>query len=96
MQNKKNKQNTFESLLPPVPESYRARMEETLAAPPVETASRTVSVRSFTKKQIIIFIAALVTLLTVGTAFAVIHTGEISLVKCVKSLNATRSVLSFC
>ena len=71
MQNKQNKQNTFESLLPPVPESYRARMEETLAALPVETASRTVSVRSFTKKQMIILIAALVTLLTVGTAFAV-------------------------
>ena len=71
MQNKQNKQNTFESLLPPVPDSYRARMEETLAALPVETASRTVSVRSFTKKQMIILIAALVTLLTVGTAFAV-------------------------
>lgn len=71
MQNKQNKQNTFESLLPPVPESYRARMEETLAALPVETASRTVSVRTFTKKQMIILIAALVTLLTVGTAFAI-------------------------
>ena len=69
MQNKQRK-NTYESLLPPVPESYRLRMEDTLAALPVESP-RTVSIGRFTKKQLIILIAALITLLTVGTAMAV-------------------------
>ena len=68
MQNKRK--NTYESLLPPVPESYRLRMEDTLAALPVESP-RTVSIGRFTKKQLIILIAALITLLTVGTAMAV-------------------------
>ena len=69
MQNKQRK-NTYESLLPPVPESYRLRMEDALAALPVERP-RTVSIGRFTKKQLIILIAALITLLTVGTAMAV-------------------------
>lgn len=69
MQNKERK-NTYESLLPPVPESYRLRMEDTLAALPVDKA-RTASAVRFTKKQLIILIAALITLLTVGTALAV-------------------------
>lgn len=60
----------FESVLPPVPEGYRTRMEDALAALPVEKPY-TVSVSRFTKKQIIILVAALITLLTVGTALAV-------------------------
>lgn len=70
MQNKMTNNTSFESFLPPVPESYRARMEAALDALPVES-TRTVSVRSFTKKQIIILVAALITLLTIGTALAV-------------------------
>ena len=66
MQNKERK-NTYESLLPTVPESYRLRMEDTLTALPVDKA-RTASAVRFTKKQLIILIAALITLLTVGTA----------------------------
>lgn len=62
--------NVYEKLLPPVPESYRTRMEDALAALPVES-ERTITVSRFTKKQIIILIAALITLLTVGTAMAV-------------------------
>ena len=69
MQNKQ-KNNTFASVLPPVPESYRARMEDALAALPVDSA-RPVTTRGFTKKQIIILVAALITLLTLGTAAAV-------------------------
>lgn len=69
MQNKQ-KINRFASLLPPVPESYRTRMEDVLAALPVES-TRTVSVGRFTKKQLIVLIAALITLLTVGTTMAV-------------------------
>lgn len=69
MQNKQ-KIKRYETLLPPVPESYRLRMEDALAALPVEK-TRTVSVGRFTKKQPIILIAALITLLTVGTAMAV-------------------------
>ena len=69
MQNKQ-RNNTYETLLPPVPESYRLRMEDTLATLPVEN-TRIVSVGRFTKKQLIILIAALITLLTVGTALAV-------------------------
>lgn len=65
-----NKQNPFASVLPPVPESYRARMEDALMALPVESP-RTVSTVRFTKKQLIILIAALIALLTVGTAMAV-------------------------
>ena len=65
-----NKQNPFASVLPPVPESYRARMEDALMALPVKSP-RTVSTVRFTKKQLIILIAALIALLTVGTAMAV-------------------------
>ena len=67
MQNKRK--NTYETLLPPVPESYRLRMEDALAALPVEN-TRTVSVGRFNKKQLIILIAALITLLTVSVTFA--------------------------
>lgn len=66
MQNDKS----FESLLPPVPESYRTRMENALLALPVDSV-RAVPSRGFTKKQLIVLIAALITLLTVGTAFAI-------------------------
>ena len=69
MQNK-HTNNIMKSVLPQVPESYRARMEDTLAALPVDSV-RPVTVRSFTKKQIIILVAALITLLTLGTALAV-------------------------
>ena len=69
MQNK-HTNNIIKSVLPQVPESYRARMEDTLAALPVDSV-RPVTVRGFTKKQIIILVAALITLLTLGTALAV-------------------------
>ena len=65
-----NKHKKIDTILPQVPESYRARMEAALDALPIESG-RTASVRSFTKKQIIILVAALITLLTVGTAFAI-------------------------
>ena len=69
MQNNQ-KQNPFASVLPPVPEGYRTRMEDALAALPVDSVKPAVSCR-FSRKQMIILIAALITLLTVGTAFAV-------------------------
>ena len=67
---KKQNCTYFETLLPPVPQSYRTRMEETLDALPVEK-NRSVTIGRFTKKQFIILVAALITLLTVGTAFAI-------------------------
>ena len=68
MQNKQNT-NLYESLLPPVPENYRARMEAALDALPVKTA-RPASALRISKKQVIILVAALITLLTVSVTFA--------------------------
>ena len=70
MQNKYNSKTYLDSVIPQVPDSYYKRMEAALDALPIESA-RTVSVHTFTKKQIIILVAALITLLTIGTAFAI-------------------------
>lgn len=72
MQNYNNRSG-FDSFLPQVPESYRIRMEAALETLPVES-SRTVSIRRFSKKQMIVLIAALITLLTVSAAFAAVMT----------------------
>ncbi len=68
-----NKQTNpvYHTLLPNVPEDYRSRMEDVLAALPVDSAQRSVPIRRFGKKKIILLVAALVTLLSVGTAFAI-------------------------
>jgi hypothetical protein len=70
MQNKQSN-SVYNTLLPKVPEDYRSRMEDVLAALPVDSATRSVSFPRFGKKKLILLIAALVTLLSVGTAFAI-------------------------
>ncbi len=70
---KYNNLSNLDSVLPPVPENYRARMEAALEALPVER-SRTGSIRRFSKKQMIILVAALITLLTVSVTFAAVIT----------------------
>ncbi len=70
MQNKQT-YPVYDTLLPKVPEGYRSRMEDVLAALPVDSTERSVSFPRFDKKKLILLIAALVTLLSVGTAFAI-------------------------
>lgn len=65
MQNKE-----FTTVLPSTPASYYTRMEDALLSLPVDRV-RTARPRVFSKKQLIVLIAALVALLTVGTAVAV-------------------------
>ena len=62
-----NKFYSSDSLFPPVPASYRARMEDVLESLPEQR----VSLRPMSKKQILILAAALTLLLAAGTAVAV-------------------------
>lgn len=71
MQTKKIKESSFDSLLPQVPEDYRARMEKTLAALPAEN-TRTFSFPRIKKKHLVVLAAVLVAMLTVGAAAAIV------------------------
>ena len=62
-----NKQFSSDSLFPPVPASYRARMEDVLESLPANQTT----IRPLSKKQLLILAAALIVLLLAGTAVAV-------------------------
>ena len=62
-----NKQFSSDSLFPPVPASYRARMEDVLESLPANQTT----IRPLSKKQLLILAAALIVLLLAGTAGAV-------------------------
>lgn len=70
MQTEKHTAYQNDPLFPPVPSDYHERMENVLASLPVES-TRTFSPRGFGKKKFLILVAAVVTLLSVGTAMAI-------------------------